>query len=474
MGKIDDNGNLRYNDWKSFYLPPSVEEKNDKTILGSATVMHIDGDGLNDLIFPYYSNIMGIKSELLYVVYGKELKKRIADFRYFSWRVELLRVDKSPLHVPVDVNGDGCDDIITLETSGDNGLYRMAVLVSEGAKNTDGVSFVSAYKDVTLPSEPKRMYVGDCNNDGLADLIIVCENGYSVFFNNGYGESLSFADVFTCDNNYISTYFNSPFHSGIKDYWRMEQGDFDGDGLLDFFYHDKETTSLGIAYNNGDGTFRNQRLQNHFDIYELTDREDDNDKFAVHVMDFDRDGRSDVFISKFNVSETRLRWLRSTGNDLEEFRRHAYYSKDEAKERYIFTGDFDGDGQIELANVGFYLNADQKFSPENTIHIYKVGDRDASLGKVKNIKDGYGNITNVSYEYATNPEIYTNGESAYPVNSYTMPVALVSNVTSHNMNLSYRYGGMKMHIAGRGMMGFGTTTKTDNIHGVTESKEVTK
>ena len=484
-GYIDNDGNLRYRINGRLMLPffpinYGDEDGNDyiRYILGGTTVLDVDGDGLNDLVFPCFKNQNGNKSEKLYIIYGKDVRDNNTvnySTEYFpNVSFPVIRGEGKSLLVGHDLNGDGRDDIISLEEKGDNGKYNLTLARCFGPDEELPTTTPITYKDITLQSVPKRLFAGDYNNDGLADLIVVCENGYKVFFNNGDEGGPNIIDVFTDENSYTSTYSNSPFYTGIKNCWRMEQGDFDGDGLLDFFYHDTETTSLGIAYNNGDGTFRKTRLQNHFDIYELTDREDDNDKFAVHVMDFDRDGRSDVFISKFNVSETRLRWLRSTGNDLELFRSYAYYSKDEAKERYIFTGDFDGDGQIELANVGFYLNANQKFGSENTIHIYKVGDRDASLGKVSTIKDGYGNITNVSYEYATNPEIYTNGESAYPVNSYTMPVALVSNVTSDNMNLSYRYGGMKMHIAGRGIMGFSMVETHNNKLETVTCKEVTR
>ena len=55
-----------------------------------------------------------------------------------------------------------------------------------------------------------------------------------------------------------------------------------------------------------------------------------------------------------------------------------------------------------------------------------------------------------------------------------MPVALVAKVTSDNMNVSYQYEDMKMHIAGRGVMGFAAVETYDAIHECSTRREITE
>ena len=146
--------------------------------------------------------------------------------------------------------------------------------------------------------------------------------------------------------------------------------------------------------------------------------------------------------------------------------------KANSREGLIMTGDFDGDGQIELANIGYRLDANNTGNDKNTIHIYKVGEKNANAGRLTSVTDGFGNVTSVEYDYATSPSIYEKGESAYPVNSYTLPIALVRKITAPGVNKSYTYGDLRLHIAGRGMIGFAKSEQYDCIADAAVTNEV--
>mgnify|MGYP002520882470 FL=1 len=99
----------------------------------------------------------------------------------------------------MDFDGDGLNDLFfAFGTSSDGG--RTSLTLPAGVK-----------KDI------KRAFTGDCNNDGLTDLILFYNGGYKVYFNRG---GTAAADRFGEDSVACGT--------AIGDGWRMEQGDHDG------------------------------------------------------------------------------------------------------------------------------------------------------------------------------------------------------------------------------------------------------
>ena len=474
-----------------------------KHTMGSASVMDHDGDGYNDLVFPVYTNADGRKYESLYFLFGKDVVEGGYGFSMPCSTVSVVRADAPMCRASLDINGDGRDDLIGVEKSGDGGNYRMTLLSCREVNEEGQPQEDYKEKDITLPSNPKRLFTGDYNGDGLLDLFFACESGYAIYYNNGYTKGQNILNAFTSDNRYEG--------NTVRDYWRMEQGDFDGDGLVDFFCHDKDSRQFLIAYYNGDGTFRKQTLPDNWGVYEQSETDKDDNKFSITVTDFDNDGKSDVVMVKacykreimgrIVYDRTQVRWLHSTGSGLELAKAYGLNGEDLSAESRILMSDFDGDGKTEFASMGFLLDADNAISAESTMHIYKTGAADASDGRLTTVTDGFGNVTELKYAYATDKSVYSQSDEpliqreytdwyinnnlvrkvksetvidAYPVNRYTLPIALVSSVKSVDTDVSYSYKDLRLNIAGRGILGFGTTTKTDNIRGVMETSEVTK
>ena len=503
-GYIGSDNKIHYSSPSRFDMPRPVNWVDFiRNTMGSASVMDHDGDGYNDLVYPVYTNEDGRKYETLYFLFGKDVVRGGYGLSMPRSTVSVLRADAPMCRAGLDINGDGRDDLIGVEKSGDSGNYRMTLL-SCRELNEDGMPQEDyGEKDITLPSNPKRLFTGDYNGDGLLDLFFACESGYAIYYNNGYIEGQDILNVFTSDNRYEG--------NAVKDYWRMEQGDFDGDGLVDFFCHDSDTRQFSIAYYNGDGTFRKQTFADNWGVYDDSGTDKDNNKFSVIVTDFDNDGKSDVVLVKafycFQIMKglayehTDVRWLHSTGNGLEFTRAFEFNGEDQSVESHIVASDLDGDGKIEFASMGILLDASNSVDDEGTMHIYKAGTVDASDGRLTTVTDGFGNVTELKYAYATDKSVYTQSDEpliqreytdwyinnnlvrkvksetvidSYPVNRYTLPVSVVSSVKSADTDVSYSYKDLRLHIAGRGMMGFGTTIKTDNIRGVMETSEVTK
>ena len=507
-GYIGSDNQLHYGSPCRFDMPRLVnwgdeDELYIKNIMGSASVLDHDGDGNNDLVFPVYTNLDGSKYEALYFLFGKDVVKGGYGYEMLSSHVTVNRADEAMCRASLDINGDGRDDLIGVEKSGDGGNYRMTLLSCREVNEEGQPQEDYKEKDITLPSNPKRLFAGDYNGDGLLDLFFACESGYAIYYNNGYTKGQNILNAFTSDNRYEG--------NTVRDYWRMEQGDFDGDGLVDFFCHDKDSRQFLIAYYNGDGTFRKQTLTDNWGIYEQSETDKDDSKFSVIVTDFDEDGKSDVVLVKafYHLQMikgmvydcTNVRWLHSTGNGLELTRAFEFNGEDQSVESHIVTSDLDGDGKIEFASMGILLDASNSIDDESTMHVYKAGTVDASDGRLTTVTDGFGNVTELKYAYATDKSVYTQSDEpliqreytdwyinnnlvrkvksetvidSYPVNRYTLPVSVVSSVKSADTDVSYSYKDLRLHIAGRGILGFGTTTKTDNIRGVMEISEVTK
>lgn len=434
-------------------------------------VMDLDGDGYNDLIIPQLNKVDGQWNEVdCYVIFGSDIiAGNTGNTKVFP--IRLYENERVPLLAPFDTDGNGKDDVVCVEQHHHDGYYPCTIVKYEGGKKLD----VKEYK-LWLAHEPEKMFVGDYNNDGLSDLILLYPGGYKIYFNaGGKPTDEKFVEEKTADG------------TNLCDRWRIQQGDFDGDGLIDFVYNcGAGDTSLWVAYNNGDGTFRIAHGAN-IDTFDHDTEKDDN-RFSLMVWDMDCDGLTDVMVCKAEYKwkvftcehvNTVVCWLRSTGNGLVLKQASSKDRENDALENSIFLGNFDGDGQMELANYGSKLNVDD-ISFNGEINVYKVSGNLANAGKVEEVFDGFDISHSIHYAYATSPNVYKRTiPSNYPVNTYTLPISVVKHVRSGNGHIGmqeadYSYEDLRIHIAGRGLLGFNKVIKANTTLNVKSSTEITK
>jgi hypothetical protein len=127
----------------------------------------------------------------------------------------------------------------------------------------------------------------DFDNDGWPDIYVACDTAPSLLYRNNHdGTFREIAVAAGCafDENGVAL-------SGMG----AAVGDYDGDGWLDIVrtnFTDQVTT---LYRNNGDGTFHDASMQAGLGI---------NTKyvgFGVGLVDFDNDGRKDIFIANGHV-----------------------------------------------------------------------------------------------------------------------------------------------------------------------------
>ena len=468
--RIGDNDVVTYDYPVTFELPAMFSMDGIVSIIGSTSVLDFDGDGYNDLLFPQYFGIGGTYCIKLYTILGKDIKSGNTSNLRIS-EIPLTASTECPLSCTFDADGNGKDDVLFVETAPKDGYYHGKIFqhAEDGNAKLTGLQFV-------LPSKPEKLFTADYNNDGLTDIILLYNGGHTIYYNNGSTPS---GQCFTEGNKKTGTDFGNN--------WRVQQGDFDGDGLMDFVYNVSPETWLRIARNNGDGTFTHGRSEDLSRSDQSTSKDDD--KFSILVWDMNSDGKSDVFVSKANYkhhggisgrndyTSTTMKWLYSDGTTLKVFKETEKYHPEDATQGYLVLGDFNGDGAVELANYGTMINTSSETLDEK-IHVYSMGTSVPGLGKIKKITDGLGRGIRIQYESAAMPSVYTRADDgAYPLNTYCLPVAVVSSASFDNgaagiQYLKYRYGGLKLHIAGKGILGFTEVTKENTTAKIKETQTV--
>ena len=470
LSKKDANGNVTYQTPKQFDLDPSFSMNDLNNVIGGIQAMDFDGDGYNDLIIPYYCGYKSNYGERYTIVWGKS----IVDGGGFSEITSgLVNCDHTPLFTTYDSNGDGRDDLFYLEDRAKDGYYNGAILRYKDRNSLDVTKF-----QFKLDSDPKKLFVGDYNHDGLTDIIVFYDGGYKIYYNNG-GELSS--------TKY--TEYNSKKGTSLGDKHRIVQGDFDGDGMIDFAFSQGDW-EYGLAINNGDGTFTvNNKTVTLSETDQNTNK--DNDRFNMVAYDFDHDGKCDFVItkahyvfhggfrSKYYYDFTKTLFVRSTGTGFELHKEYVTHQEKDAEPNNLFLGDFTGDGDVQYASFGKNLLVDNDES-DDKIHTYRSGYNLVSKGKISSITDGFGLLTYINYKSATDPSVYTQTHfSAYPVNSYTIPAPLVSKVIKGNgaagsQSIQYQYGDLKLHVAGKGTVGFSSMTTENLTLGIKETTTVDK
>ena len=292
-----------------------------------------------------------------------------------------------------DFDGDGRDDVFRADQGG-NGYQYNTWFSPTGS----GGWTWKAGPQVALAGEDRQPYIGDFNGDGRDDILLAYNDSTSenrIYISNGDGSWTAWAgglnywlggadrqvligdfdgdgddDILRADGGGDGTQynrlalsngsggwsatFNSPARQLRGDNRALVVGDFDGDGDDDILRADW----------NGDGSQWNAVIPSHGNgswgywggLLPVSLAPGDR---ALHIADFDADGRDDLLLADWGGSGTDqnrvFRSLASGGWDTNWAAPNWWLG---GSNRQVFLGDFDADGRADVLRVDW--NADGK------------------------------------------------------------------------------------------------------------------
>ncbi|MBS4012371.1 MAG: VCBS repeat-containing protein [Bacteroidetes bacterium] len=300
-------------------------------------------------------------------------------------------------------------------------------------------------------------------------------------------------------------------------------GDFNGDGLTDVLSYSQHSPHWRLHFNNGAGFDEYVELVDFLvnesipQSYYNTNWLNSNEASIIRIADFTGNGKSDIlfmksgligsgsshntpdspntcaFINKMvwfeNNIESSLSFIRRPITDIYVEDICNYMGLPQfpesllednlltwANQRTNGLGDFDGDGRIDLITGGAVLQTCSNgallinpthFQPK--IISFQPWD-DSHL--LTEIKDAFGNKTEVFYSVLTDSEVYssTANSSFSEIINIIAPITVVKSIIKHtpyNANHSeyYQYHNAKFHHKARGFLGFEKITSTFNNGG---------
>lgn len=425
----------------------------------------VDGDGIAELLAPEYhfspdGNYFG------FYVYKNGLQ--IGGVKYFDLHVQ---EGKDILWTVGDYNNDGITESFVIEKQTDGSNYYGVLMGGYQETGNPHVAYTKPFR-FSLPAKPKHLFTADMDLDGLADLIVFYNQGYSVIRNTGNWLSDSLPSPYIPQHTDYATTMN-PSHA-----W---QGDFNGDNIPDFLLCERNNSgNFYFELGTGNGSFTRKTACT-LDIYDQwTDKDDD--RFFCQILDMDGDGKTDVVVHKsmyydaLGIHErSEVYWLRSDGKRLIVQSHATTGDETEGEPNYYTQGDFNGDGLPEVASYSFDCYNGTGSSGSPVFRIYRNSSFTPSKGKITGVTDGLDRQTLIAYSTlaSSNVRLQDAGTNipGFPVLKVSAPLHVVSSVDTDNgaagqSTRNYRYGALLMHVQGRGMLGMNSTRTTDETTGI--------
>jgi RHS repeat-associated protein len=445
------------------YISSSTSLDNES--LRDIRAMDLNADGVDDIVYEYADSPHSSTSTYYYIICtgeslgepvvlctnspnlhtgltGKAMRwiEKLEDDNEgrFCVRLELGFRPKSTAYmrsVNADYNGDGINDIFINDELGN---WRIYSLVDQNGNLASSMNLVGSGIYMTMNGD---ILSADFNGDGKAEIWSFDDSGVRIY------EIINWSLLLIYSSDWPS----------MKHFYNI--GDFNGDGKADIFLYgygkgeetEYDWSTWQIQLSTGTG------FEQH-DIYQKkTNLKND----LVRLGDFNGDGATDVMVTAKNNSWQGTYFYMSA-NGGTAFHTESLIGYPQATHNY-YLGDFDGDGRED------FICTDGQSEWWNGYQVYRSqGNTGILMEKVSN---GLGVLSKLKYvrpAKATSSQYQKGSDASYPVVAIYAPWSVVTSIKTDNGNgafntQKYYYEGAKMHMRGKGFLGFAKSLVTDSV-----------
>ena len=408
------------------------------------------------------------------------------------------------LKASLDFYGDGADDILLVKLNGNNGGYTLSDLKIIDINGLNQTQSYSPSYSIGGYVDPQRfLHLGDFDGDGRDDILwfkygnsanlsytgrlITSHSGEQLinpqgleWFNSSINHYNSDFDgdgkreimvifpnkceIFELKSKPINGVYqvNNIYSSGNPGYptqWHnVFTGDFNGDGKTDIL-SSGNNINWTIGYSTGKGF-----IEKPFSFNSNYNSNSSSNGFKIG--DFNGDGKTDI-LHTYNIwssgvsNESKIDLYYSTGTNFsyKSFTTDLISSHDD-----FVLADFNGDGKLDV------FNRDEYTQPAS-IYYFNADGKDFLLNK---IKDGFGQLVTIDYDWLSKGVIYSNiGVNSVINNEVPKSLPVVSYISSPDgtggfVDIDFSYQGAKWNRLGKGFLGFTKLTSVNHVTGITE------
>ncbi len=264
---------------------------------GGAAAVDVDGDGYTDILVARDE-----KTPLLFINQGNGTFNEEASTRGLSG------IQNVGGFGAADFDNDGDQDVFVTPRNGNR--YFLFINDGTGVFTEEAITRGAAVETTIEPHRGYSVGIVDFDLDGYLDIYAsewgVLSNDdnakHSVLLRNrGADQPAHFENVTELAG--LTQPINRNMHFGFASGW----GDFDGDGWPDLMLVSDFGTSK-MYWNNGDGTFLEETKESNVGV--------DENGMGVAVVDYDQDGKLDIFVSSIHDHYSYNRDGSHTGNKL--------------------------------------------------------------------------------------------------------------------------------------------------------------
>jgi len=451
---------------------------NDKT--GDFTPTGIKGELCNGLLWIYVSDFSGDGiDDFLYVKRGGGLF--ITPFITKSdGSVGFIKKDSiyysSPINATEEILvgdfwGEGKSSFI-VKRDGSNQLdWSYYVYENDNFVLKQPNGYIATWGDAT--------YTADFNGDGKTDIMVV-DNYNTKIYSLKRDENQNLVLEQFYDNN-----FPTKWH-------RIFTGDFNGDGKADLLtWSESNTWEITFFKETGFHSPSNQisnlpqsdpgQYANSLSLLHETR------PYIIRVADFNGDGKSDIltlkWVSDFPDFEREITICYSpikidgSANVFSKISVHDVNGLLNTRNQNIFMGYFSGNGCVSLLGTkNDVFGLPQLFTFPTILYNFHPDEKQYSIAS---ITDGFSNSTTFTFEFMTQTSNYNKDPNTGIIDKVInaiFPVRVLTQMSSNHISglpeiTTYYYKNAKLHREGKGWLGFETIKTYNNKSNLTVRKD---